>query len=666
MIDPTRWEDGLQGAFPGRDGVFFRVWAPLCREVSLKIVHPEEVVLAMRPAADGFFEADVAGLRPGARYFYILDGEKRRPDPASRFQPEGVHGPSEVTDPAGHGWTDAGWTNPPIEDYVIYELHTGAFTAEGTFGAAEKRIPYLKELGVTAVEIMPVAQFPGGRNWGYDGAYPYAPQNSYGGPAGLKSLVDALHGAGIAVILDVVYNHLGPEGSYLADYGPYFTGTYKTPWGAAINYDGPASDNVRRYFIGNALYWFRHFHMDALRLDAVHGIFDASPDHIISELKERTDALAGRTGKRLYLFMESDRNDTRFIRPRALGGFGVDAHWNDDFHHALHVVLTGERDGYYMDFSGEGDLLKSVAEGFVYTGQRSRYRGKRHGSPSADIPPGRFVAFSQNHDQVGNRPGGDRLSGSLPPEKLALAAAMVLLGPYIPLIFMGEEYGEQAPFMYFTSHSDEMLARAVREGRRREFQAFGWKGEIPDPQSEETFSRSRIRPEQRGEAWHAELFSFYGKLIRLRRKIAALRTGSRAGMTVCLQEDVLVMTRRLDEEDINAGFCLLLAGFNLSGRTAGIALPAGFHPPTLTEPSPRPSPGGRRSNPVKGGAEGGGDLPAGDNASGGWKVLLPLSRKGTVERGRLALGPYETALLIFAGTISMDEGGSDFGFDFDG
>lgn len=633
MVGHSHWEDGLQGAFAGPNGVFFRVWAPLCRDVSVEIVQPGELrrVFPMRQTADGFFEVNAEGLRPGARYFYLLGGDKRRPDPASRFQPEGVHGPSEVADHEGKwagGWTDAGWKNPPIGDYIIYELHTGTFTEEGTFPAAAKRIPYLRELGITAVELMPVAQFPGSRNWGYDGAYPYAPQNSYGGPEGLKSLVDALHGAGIAVILDVVYNHLGPEGSYLADYGPYFTDTYKTPWGAAINYDGRSSCNVRRYFIGNALYWFRHFHMDALRLDAVHGIFDESPEHIISELAQRAGALQEDIGKRLYLFMESDRNDTRFIRPRALGGAGVDAHWNDDFHHALHVTLTGERDGYYMDFTGKGDLLKSVNEGFVYTGQRSRYRGRRHGSPSADIPPDKFVAFSQNHDQVGNRLLGDRLSGALGPEnkneKLRLAAAMVLLGPYIPLIFMGEEYGEKTPFMYFTSHSDEALVRAVREGRRREFQSFDWKGEIPDPQSGETFAACRIRLEQRGEAAHAELFAFYRRLIRLRKKIHALRAGSRQDMTVCLQGDVLAITRRLggdhrlgggprlEGQDVGAGakICFLLAGFNLSGRPAGLCLPAD---------------------------------------SGGWRAIsLFPGRKGErlPEEGKVELGPYETALLI--------------------
>ena len=610
----TFMDECAQGAFLGPEGIFFRVWAPNCREVSLKLVFPEERLLPMRPAGKGFFEINCPGLgtKTGARYFYLLDGEKQRPDPASRFQPEGVHGPSEAVDPAGHAWQDAGWKNPPIGDYIIYELHIGAFTPEGTFEAAIKRIPHMKELGITAVEIMPVAQFPGGRNWGYDGAYPYAPQNSYGGPVGFKKLIDAFHQAGIAVILDVVYNHLGPEGAYMADYGPYFTGRYKTPWGSAINYDGPSSGPVRRFFIGNALYWLREFHIDALRLDAVHGIFDVSPVHIIEELMEETRGLEKRAGRPFYIFMESDRNDTRFIRPRAFGGFGVDAHWNEDFHHALHVILTGERDGYYMDFSGAGDMLKSFAEGFVYTGRYSVYRAKRHGSPSADIPPGRFVAFSQNHDQVGNRFLGDRLSCCLPPGKLKLAAAMVLLGPYIPLIFMGEEYGEKAPFMYFVSHSDEKLVRSVREGRRREFYSFGWKGEIPDPQGEETFSRSKIRPELSGEPVHAELFDFYKKLILLRRQTPALRENSRQGMTVCLQEDTLVMARCMEGGTV-------LACFNLSGRPEIIALPA-----------------------VEGGR---------------WKVLLggPEIEKQAMEGGRVIVGPYEAVLLSITGS----EGGGN-------
>ena len=377
-----------------------------------------------------------------------------------------------------------------------------------------------------------------------------------------------MHGAGIAVILDVVYNHAGPEGSYFADYGPYFTESYKTPWGAAINYDGPSSGPVREYFLDNALYWGREFHMDALRLDAVHGIFDVSPTHIIEELRRRMDALQSETGRPFCLFMESDRNDTRFIRPTLLGGFGADAHWNEDFHHALHVLLTGEKEGYYMDFSGAEDLLKSCAEGFVYTGQYSVYRGRNHGSPSRDIPPDKFVAFIQNHDQVGNRFLGDRLGSMLPPEKLKLGAALVLLGPYIPLLFMGEEYGEKSPFLYFASHGDKELVQSVKEGRQREFSSFGWTGEVPDPQAEETFLASKINPERRDTGAYAEVFNFYKKLIALRKEIPALSSSHREGMSVSLQKDVLALTRQDD-----AGACMIFAGFNLSGDAARVAPP---------------------------------------------------------------------------------------------
>ena len=629
-----------QGAYPVRGGgVFFRIWAPRCRKVSVKIIQPGEnfsvfpmeLVPPAGPVSDeGFFELLVPEAGAGTKYFYLLDGLLERPDPASRHQAEGVHGPSLVTDPQGYKWEDGGWKSPPIGQYIIYELHTGTFTREGTFLAAAERVPYLKELGVTAVEIMPVAQFPGGRNWGYDGAYPYAPQNSYGGPEGLKRLVDALHRAGIAVILDVVYNHFGPEGSYFADYGPYFTENYRTPWGSAINYDGPSSGPVREFFIENALYWGREFHMDALRLDAVHGIFDSSPTHIIKEMRQRMNGLAAEEGRPFYMFIESDRNDTRFIRPTLLGGCGADAHWNEDFHHALHVVLTGEKDGYYMDFSGPKDLLKAWAEGFVYTGQHSAYRGRNQGSPSRDLPTDSFVAFIQNHDQVGNRPLGDRLGSILPPEKLMLGAALVLLGPYVPLLFMGEEYGEKAPFQYFVSHADRELVHAVREGRRCEFSAFRWGDKVPpDPQAEETFLASKVNPGLVHEMPHEMVFDFYKKLIALRKEfLPALSSPEREGMSVSLQNSVLVITRQFiawqvtgDERVTEckrtggngqaAEYGGLFAAFNLSGRQSSAVTPA-----------------------LSG-------LDGGD--SGAW---FPLLGTGPDGNGLVGLGPYETVLLM--------------------
>jgi maltooligosyltrehalose trehalohydrolase len=410
----------------------------------------------------------VQGVKPGTRYFYRLDGNTERPDPASKFQPEGVHGPSQVIDPH-FVWEELHWSGIPFSHYVLYELHVGTFTAQGTFDAIVPHLDELKDLGITSIEIMPVAQFPGDRNWGYDGVYPGAVQNSYGGPEGLKRLIDACHQRGLAVTLDVVYNHLGPEGNYLCDFGPYFTDRYHTPWGAAINFDGPDSDAVRRFFIENALSWVTEFRLDALRLDAVHGIFDFSALHFLQELAAAVHEQAERLNRRIYVIAESDLNDVRLVSSPELGGYGLDAQWNDDFHHALHTLLTGERTGYYEDFGRIQDLAKAFAEGFVYSGAYSPARRRRHGNTSKDLAADRFVVCAQNHDQVGNRLKGDRLSALVSFEGLKLAAAVVLLSPFIPLLFMGEEYGETAPFPYFVSHSDPDLIEVVRRGRRAEF-----------------------------------------------------------------------------------------------------------------------------------------------------------------------------------------------------
>jgi len=502
----------------------FLLWAPFREKVELRVVSPVPQNVLMKKVEKGYFEAIIEGLEQESRYLYVLDGSLDRPDPASRFQPGGVHGPSGLLRHDSFAWEDSSWINIPLEDYIIYELHVGTFTREGTFDAAAAMLPYLQELGVSAVELMPVAQFPGSRNWGYDGTYPFAVQESYGGPDALKRFVNACHRSGIAVALDVVYNHFGPEGNYLRDFGPYFTDRYRTPWGDAVNFDGPGSDEVRRFFIENALSWANAFHIDALRIDAVHGIFDMSARHFLDELRQEVSSRAERT---VYLIAESDLNDARLIRPPEEGGYSLHAQWNDDFHHALHTLLTGESDGYYQDFGELEHIAKALREGFVYSGQFSRFRGRRHGSSTADLPPGHFVVFSQNHDQVGNRMQGDRLAASLPLEKLKLAAAMVVLSPSIPLLFMGEEYGEQAPFQYFVSHSDPGLIEAVREGRKREFSSFGWKGEVPDPEDAATFLRSRIDVGQRKDGTHRELFAFYRELIRLRKELPALRAVSR-------------------------------------------------------------------------------------------------------------------------------------------
>ncbi len=508
------------GAIPvGEGSCSFRVWAPRAERLEVRLVAPAEKLVPLQRDRAGYFHAVVAGVAPGARYFFRLDGAKDRPDPASRLQPEGVHGPSEVT-AAGFAWEDQGWCGLELRDYVIYELHIGTFTPEGTFAAIIPHLEELAELGITALELMPVAQFPGTRNWGYDGVYPFAAQNSYGGPAGLQRLVDACHRQGLAVILDVVYNHLGPEGNYLWDYGFYFTDRYRTPWGDAVNFDGPHSDEVRRFFLENALYWLNDCHIDSLRLDGLHAIMDRSPRTFLEELAGAAHAQVERSGRRAYLLAESDLNDVRLLRAPELGGYGLDAHWNEDFHHALHTLLTGEQDGYYQDYGELGQLAKGFREGFIYSGQYSAFRQRRHGSSSRGLPGRRFIVFAQNHDQVGNRRLGERLTQMLSFEALKLAAGAIILSPFIPLLFMGEEYGEVAPFQYFISFSDRELVDAVRRGRREEFAGFGWQADPPDPQSEETLQRSRLNHGLRQTAPHRTLWDFYRELLAIRRAYA--------------------------------------------------------------------------------------------------------------------------------------------------
>jgi maltooligosyltrehalose trehalohydrolase len=401
---------------------------------------------------------------------------------------------------------------------VLYEIHVGTFTPEGTFDAIIPRLERLKGLGVTAIEIMPVASFPGSRNWGYDGVGLFAPQRSYGGPAGLQRLVDACHARGLAVILDVVYNHFGPEGNYLAEFGPYFTDRYKTPWGSAINYDGKEARGVREFVIANALYWVREYHIDGLRLDAIHGIFDGSPVHILRELNDAVQRVARRLGRIVPVVAESDLNDRRVIESVRKGGYGLAGQWSDDFHHCVHTLLTGERKGYYEDFGSLKQLAKAYTDGFVYDGQYSKFRGRPHGTPTRDLPPERLVVCAQNHDQVGNRAQGDRLSSPRDLEALKLAASAVLLSPYVPLLFMGEEYGERSPFLYFTDFEDPALREAVTQGRRKEFAAFGWIGEIPDPQDPATFVRSKLNWALQDQEPHRWVWDYYQTLLALRRQ----------------------------------------------------------------------------------------------------------------------------------------------------
>lgn len=512
----------LGATYLGKSRCYFNVWAPRVKSLAVHVLGPREKLVPLPKGERGYFSSTVEGVEPQSLYYYILDGKTVHPDPASRYQPEGVHGPSQVVDLRSFTWNDRDWLGPSKEKLVFYELHVGTFTREGTFEAIIPYLDELKELGITALELMPVAQFPGSRNWGYDGVYPFAVQNTYGGPKGLQRLVDACHQKGLAVFLDVVYNHLGPEGNYLGDYAPYFTESYRTLWGAAINFDGPGSDEVRRYFIENALYWVRDFHIDGLRLDAVHAITDKSAVHFLEELAQEVHREAVRLGRRVYVIAESDLNDARLIRPREVGGYGLDAQWCDDFHHALHALLTGEQQGYYRDFGGLSHLAKAFRRGYVYTGEYSVYRQRRHGGSTELCHPSQFVVFTQNHDQVGNRARGERLSSLVNFEGLKLAAAVVILSPYIPLLFMGEEYGETAPFLYFTSHSDPLLAEAVRTGRREEFSAFAWQ-EVPDPQDEETFLRSRLQRDLRQRGHHRVLYNLYRELLRLRREVPALQ-----------------------------------------------------------------------------------------------------------------------------------------------
>ena len=559
-----------------RDVVRFSVWAPRAEQVSVRVCsgiaageHP------LTHQGNGVFETVVEGITAGTDYFYCLTPAASsrpdcllRPDPVSRWQPHGVHGPSRVVDPAAFRWTDAGWTGLEMADLAIYELHVGTFTEAGTFASVIERLRELRALGITAIELMPVAEFPGARNWGYDGAHPFAPQSTYGGPEELRRLVDEAHRAELAVILDAVYNHLGPEGNYLGAYGPYFTDAYRTPWGAAINYCEADCDEVRRYFVDNALYWITEFHIDALRLDAVHGIYDFGARHILGEIAGAVHQEGARLGRRTLVIAESDLNDPRLVREPERGGLGLDAQWSDDFHHAVHALLTGERNGYYADFGGVTPLTKAIERRFVYDGAHSVYRRRRHGAPAPDVPSDRFVICLQNHDQVGNRAHGERLATLLSFEQLKLAAALLLLSPYVPLLFMGEEYGETSPFQYFVSHGDPALVEAVRVGRRLEFEAFGSMGDVPDPQAEETFLRSRLDRTLPARPGHAELLTLYRDLLQLRREEPAFRPGN---------AQVDVASDAADEwitvcSTPPAG-AALLAAFNLSARAREVPVP---------------------------------------------------------------------------------------------
>ncbi|HTE56734.1 MAG TPA: malto-oligosyltrehalose trehalohydrolase [Kofleriaceae bacterium] len=559
------------------------VWAPRAAEVSLHILSPDRVVPLER-GADGVHRAVLGardGMAAGTRYRFRLTGadagagaDMELADPASRHQPDGVMGPSAAFDPS-FAWTDAGYRPPPLESMVIYELHIGTFTAAGTFDAAIARLDRLIDLGVNAIEIMPVSEFPGGRNWGYDGVFPWAVQSTYGGPAGLMRLVDACHQRGLAALLDVVYNHLGPEGNWLPSFGPYLSDRHRTWWGSALNFDGPDSDEVRRYFVESARYFARDLHLDGFRLDAVHAIVDTSARPFLVELSSSLQELGAELGRPILTMAESDLNDARLVAPWERGGMGMDAQWADDFHHAVHTLLTGEASGYYADYGSLRHLARVLSSGWAYSGDYSRVRRRRHGNPTGSAPGRSFVVFTQNHDQIGNRARGDRLSETVSPAEDRLAAALLCCAPFVPLLFMGQEVGERAPFQYFTSHEDPGLIEAVRRGRIAEFAAFGWRAEdVPDPHDPATFARSKVSEEIAAGA-AAGMFELYRELLRLRRELPALRRLDRERVDVsCLEHEGLLMLLRWTEDGPARAHqqVLLVASFAREQREVGVPI----------------------------------------------------------------------------------------------
>ena len=524
------------------------VWAPGAARVEIAVDSDRRELVAQ---AGGWW-ATTEPLPPGTDYLLHLDDGPGLPDPRSAWQPAGVHGPSRVYDAASFSWSDADWRGCSSLGAVIYELHVGTFTAEGTFDAAVERLDHLVELGVDMIELMPVAPFPGEFGWGYDGVSLYAVHDPYGGPAGLQRFVDAAHARGLAVCLDVVYNHLGPSGNYLGQFGPYFTERHETPWGAAVNLDGPDAGPVRRYIIDNALRWLRDFHIDALRLDAVHALIDDSPTHLLAELSDAVARLSEEVGRPLSLIAESDLNDARMVTPTAEGGLGMTAQWDDDVHHALHARLTGEKHGYYVSFGSTQTLQQALTEVFVHAGTYSEFRDKVWGAPVPQhVDARRFVVFGSNHDQVGNRAIGDRPTRVLSDGQLAITASLAILGPYTPMLFMGEEWGARTPFQYFTDHAEPELAESIRQGRTREFATHGWtelygqEVTVPDPQARSTFEASRLDWSERDRPEHAALLTFYRELIALRRSEPDIASGERADTTVTAADDGgwLVMQR---------------------------------------------------------------------------------------------------------------------------
>ncbi|MGH9102341.1 MAG: malto-oligosyltrehalose trehalohydrolase [Acidimicrobiales bacterium] len=542
-----------------------RVWAPIAERLDLRLESRGLLVPMQREDAGpqdagrkdagredgarggwrGWWRSELE-VEPGEDYRLSIDGGAPLPDPRSGWQPDGVHGPSRVVDHEAHRWSDVAWRGPHLPSEVVYEAHVGTFSPEGTFYGAVRRLDHLASLGAGIVELMPVAEFPGGWGWGYDGVDLYAPHHGYGGPAGLRRLADEAHARGLGVFLDVVYNHLGPDGNYLSHFGPYFTDRYSTPWGRALNLDGPGSDGVRSFLVGNALHWLERYHVDGLRLDAVHAIVDTSAVHLLEQLSAAVADLAARLGRRLWLVAESDLNDPRLVRPVEAGGYGLDAQWSDDFHHALWAALTGEGQGYYGDFGTLSDVARALETGWVYDGRYSTYRGRRHGRPATGVPGSRLLGYLQNHDQVGNRALGERAAHLMTPDRLAVAAGIVCCSPFVPMIFQGEEWGARTPFRYFCDHQDPELAAAVSGGRRREFAAFGWDPDrVPDPQDPATFATSRLDWTEAARDDHRRLLGWWRTLLAVRRRCGWLSDG-RMDRVRALADDpagVLLVTR---------------------------------------------------------------------------------------------------------------------------
>jgi maltooligosyltrehalose trehalohydrolase len=500
----------------------FTVWAPAARSVELDLSGNR---LALEPTAGGWWAMEVADTGPGADYSYVVDGGDPVPDPRSLWQPHGVHGPSRVYDHDAYRWSDRRWPGRALAGSVVYEMHAGTFTEDGTFDAAIDRLDHLVDLGVDHVEVMPVAAFPGRQGWGYDGVHLWAVHDPYGGPDAFKRFVDACHARGLGVVLDVVYNHLGPSGNYLSTFGPYFTDKHHTPWGAAVNLDDAGSDEVRRWIIDNALMWLRDYHLDGLRLDAVHALADGRATHVLEQLSEEVDALAAAMNRPLFLVAESDLNDPKVVTAREAGGWGVHAQWSDDFHHAVHALLTGERQGYYGEFGSLATLAKVYTHVFVHDGAWSSFRGRHHGRPvdRSRLPGSRFLAYLNDHDQTGNRALGDRIAGNLSPGLQAVGAALMLTSPFTPMLFMGDEWGASTPWQFFTDHQEPELAEAIRAGRRHEFAEHGWDADaVPDPQDRATVERSTLRWDELAKDPHDAILGWHRELLALRRRTPEL------------------------------------------------------------------------------------------------------------------------------------------------